>query len=241
MKFVLDTHTHTYASGHAYNTMNEMAKAASDMGLQLLGITDHAPQMPGSCTHMHFMNLRACPREKYGIRLLLGVELNILDYEGHVDLPTKILEEMDLVIASIHPPCFEGGSKEENTRAYLNVMDNPYIDVIGHPDDGRFPIDYEALVAKASEKHIMLELNNSSLLPGSFRPGARENYEKMLKLCKENRVPILLSSDAHVEEKIGHFEEAEKLLDELDFPEEYIANCSLRNFEKFLDERRRTC
>lgn len=44
--YVLDLHTHTYASGHAYNTMNEMAYAAKEKGLQLLGITDHAPAMP---------------------------------------------------------------------------------------------------------------------------------------------------------------------------------------------------
>ena len=60
--YVLDLHTHTYASGHAYNTMNEMAYAAKEKGLQLLGITDHAPAMP---------NLKVARREKYGLPLCL--------------------------------------------------------------------------------------------------------------------------------------------------------------------------
>ena len=46
---VMDLHTHTVASGHAYCTLREMAKAASDKGLELLGITEHAPKMPGTC------------------------------------------------------------------------------------------------------------------------------------------------------------------------------------------------
>ena len=50
MKNVLDVHTHTLASGHAYNTIMEMAKAASEKGMELLGITEHAPAMPGTCS-----------------------------------------------------------------------------------------------------------------------------------------------------------------------------------------------
>ena len=46
---VLDLHTHTIVSGHAYCTLREMAKAASEKGLELLGITEHAPKMPGTC------------------------------------------------------------------------------------------------------------------------------------------------------------------------------------------------
>ena len=76
--YVLDLHTHTYASGHAYNTMNEMAYAAKEKGLQLLGITDHAPAMPYSSGPLHFLNLKVARREKYGLPLLLGVEANIV-------------------------------------------------------------------------------------------------------------------------------------------------------------------
>ena len=57
MNYVLDVHTHTIASGHAYNTMREMAKAASEKGLELLGITEHAMAMPGTCHEYYFQNL----------------------------------------------------------------------------------------------------------------------------------------------------------------------------------------
>ena len=86
MKDILDLHTHTIASGHAYNTMNEMIAAAKLRGLEIYGITEHAPRMNGSCTEMYFQNFRILPREKDGMTVLHGVELNILDAEGHVDL-----------------------------------------------------------------------------------------------------------------------------------------------------------
>ena len=83
---VMDLHTHTIASGHAYNTLREMAKAAADRGLEILGITEHAPMMPGTCHNYYFHNLKTVPRELYGIRLFLGAELNILNPQGEVDL-----------------------------------------------------------------------------------------------------------------------------------------------------------
>ena len=79
---VLDLHTHTLVSGHAYCSLREMAKAAADKGLEVLGITEHAPAMPGTCHKYYFENLKIVPREMYGIQLLLGSEVNILDAQG---------------------------------------------------------------------------------------------------------------------------------------------------------------
>lgn len=63
---VLDLHTHTVASGHAYCSIREMAKAAADKGLELLGITEHAPAMPGTCHNFYFHNLRWFPERCTG-------------------------------------------------------------------------------------------------------------------------------------------------------------------------------
>ena len=204
MKNVMDLHTHTVVSGHAYNTLREMARAAADKGLEVLGITEHGPSMPGSCQNFYFHNLKILPREMYGVRLLLGTEANIVNYDGKLDLSQRELESLDLVIASMHLPCVKAGTKEENTRAYLKVMENPYVDIIGHPDDGRYAIDYERLVRKAKEYHVLLEINNNSLNPRGFRLDTAPNDRKMLKLCKEYQVPVILGSDAHVVTEVGN-------------------------------------
>lgn len=237
MKYVLDSHSHTLASGHAYNTIREMACAAKEKGLELLAITEHAPQMPGSCHDFYFSNLKVVSRQMCGVELLLGVELNILDFEGHVDLDDSLLKQMDIVIASIHPPCFCSGTKEENTTAYINVMKNPYVNIIGHPDDNRYPVDMEALVLAAKENHVLLELNNSSLNPSGARQDARGNDIQMLTFCKQYQVPIIIGSDAHTDSDVGRHDLAMKLVEELKFPEELIINRSVSELKKYLKPR----
>ena len=192
MKIAIDTHSHTIASGHAYCTIREMASAAAKKGLQGLAITEHAPTMPGTCHPFYFSNLKVIPRQMSGVEMLFGVELNILDADGTIDLSEALLKEMDLVIASLHLPCFaKGATKETYTEAYLKVMENPYVNIIGHPDDGRIPVDYEKIVEAAAKYGKILEVNNSSLTPGGFRQNARENQHTILELCK-NIVPVTL-------------------------------------------------
>ena len=160
------TYSHI-ASGHAYSTIREMAKSASEKGLELLGITEHSMKMPGTCQLFYFENLKVVDRKMYGVELYMGAELNIMDYEGHVDMGEKTLEKMDIVIASMHIPCIKPGTREENTNAYLEVMKNPYLHIIGHPDDARYEVDYLALVQSAKEHRVLLEVNNNSWIPGA--------------------------------------------------------------------------
>lgn len=86
MRFTLDTHTHTIASGHAYNTIDEMAVYAAGHGVTHLAITDHAPKMPGSAGVLYFSNMGIIPRKKYGVNIYMGCEVNIMDYDGRIDL-----------------------------------------------------------------------------------------------------------------------------------------------------------
>ena len=91
-KILIDAHTHTVASGHAYSSLQEMARAAADKGLEVLGITEHGPSVPGTCPLLYFKNMFVVPRQMYGIRLLLGCEVNILDTKGSIDMPDDYLD-----------------------------------------------------------------------------------------------------------------------------------------------------
>lgn len=235
MKDILDVHTHTIVSGHAYSTIRENADKAAEKGLELLGITEHGPRMMGSCEQIYFQNLRVVDRHAYGVELLLGVELNILDEWGHVDLEERVLRKMDVVIASLHMPCFLPKSREYNTQACINAMKNPWVNILAHPDDPRFPVDLRALVQCAKEERVLLELNNNSLLPGGARKNCRPIDEEMLKLCVEYEVPIIMGSDAHVDTDVGRHEQAQVLLAELAFPEHLVVNRSVEELKKYLN------
>ena len=234
MKNLLDSHTHTLASGHAYNTITEMVQAASRKGLSLLAITEHAEMMPGSCNNIYFQNLKVLPHRMAGIEVLYGVEANIMNYAGELDVPERILSQLDVVIASLHLPCIKPGTREVNTQAVLRAIENPLVDIIGHPDDGRYPLDYEKIVSAAREHHVLLELNNHSLDPSCARENTWENVQIMLKLCREYGVSIIMDSDAHWCEDIADCRYSPPLLQELDFPMELVVNRSVELYKSYL-------
>lgn len=231
----MDLHTHTLVSGHAYNTMREQINAAKEKGLELLAITEHGPDMPGSCKKIYFENMSILERRQQGMTVLFGAEVNILDYNGRVDLPNYTLKNMDVVIASLHLPCYKEGSKEQNTNAYLKAMENPWINIIGHPDDQRFEIDYEALVLGAKNNQVLLEVNASSLSPNSYRVGAADNYKVLLELCEKHRVSIVINSDAHTDLQIGNHDMAWEVIQKANFPEELIVNYEIERVKPFLN------
>ena len=234
MKYVLDVHTHTIASGHAYHTIKEMAQSASEKGLELLGITEHAMTMPGTCSSFYFSNLKMLERKMFGVEMLFGVELNIQNLKGEIDMEMDLLRKMDIVIASMHVPCMKSGTREEDTKAYRKVMENPYVNIIGHPDDGRYPVDFEELVLGAKEQHVLLEVNNNSLDPRCTREKGEENVRTMLAFCEKYQVPVVVNSDAHTDALVGCHCYAEKIIEDMRFPEELIVNRSTDALKKFL-------
>lgn len=224
MDYLMDLHTHTIASGHAYSTISEMIDTAAQKGLKLFGITEHAPAMPGTCNELYYLNFRVIPRHQQGMQILLGSEVNIIDLDGSMDFDDKMLDLMDLVIASMHTPCLTPGSREENTRAYINVMNHPKVTIIGHPDDGRYPIDAEAFVKEAKETKTVIEVNNNSLNPRGFRQNSKENYKTILKYCEKYEVPVVVNSDAHICYDVANFGYAKRFFQEIDFPKELVLN-----------------
>ena len=165
----------------------------------------------------------------------MGVELNILDEQGTIDLDLRALKQMDIAIASLHIPCISPGSREFHTEACVNAMKNPYVNILGHPDDPRYPVDYRALVQAAKEYGVLLELNNSSLRPGGSRKNARGLDMEMLKLCMEYETPIVIGSDAHVDTDVGRHDEALQLLEELNFPERLVVNRSVEELKRYVN------
>ena len=233
-KILIDAHTHTIASGHAYSTLQEMAQAAADKGLQVLGITEHGPSVPGTCPLLYFKNMFVVPRQMYDIRLLMGCEINILDTNGNLDLDEEYIDRLDLVIAGIHWAWSKGGTKEENTQGMINVIRHPKMHIISHPGDGSAELDFEPLVLAAKEAHTLLEINNHSLAPQRHKTIARDNNLEILRLCKKYEVPTILGSDAHVSFQIADYTHLYPLLAETDFPEELIMNYWPEKFFEYL-------
>lgn len=231
--FVADMHMHTIMSGHAFGTVREMAFEAAGRNMKLIGITEHGPGIPGTCDPILFRNFIDAPRVLYGVQMLYGSETNVLN-SGEVDLDQRHLDCLDYAIAGIHGLCYEDAGAVKNTDNVISCMKNTKVKFITHPDADNFPMDYLALVQGAKEYGVALEMNNSSLRKPKLRPGCVENYRKMLPLCMEYGVPIIVNTDAHDPSQVGDFTLARVFLEKLGFDEDLILNNDLEKLKAFL-------
>lgn len=236
VKPLFDLHTHTIASGHAYSTLKENIEEARAKGLLALGTSDHSPGMPGGTVPEFFANYKILPREVGGVRLLRGMEANITDYEGTVD-GGLVMKDLDYVIASLHSHCIRAGSVEDNTRAVTGAMKNPYVKIIGHPDDGRYPLDLDRVAEAAAELGVALELNNSSLRPSSSRKDGAVHERELARAMMAHRVRAVMGSDAHIWCDVGNFAECAAMIEELRFPEELLLNQTMEGIAYLLRRR----
>lgn len=233
MQLIADLHTHTLASGHTYCTLRENAKAAAEAGLKILGTTEHAPGIPGTCDPVHFVNFKVIPRELYGVKQLFGSEINVLN-DGTLSLGEKYISKLDYAIAGIHGLCYTDAGREQNTDNLISCMRHEKVKFVSHPDDDHTPLNYERLVKAAKEYQVALEVNNSSLIKKEDRWNCYENYRVMLHYCQLYQVPIVINSDAHDPFYVGEFRRAEAYVKELDFPEELILNTDTEKIAEFL-------
>ena len=192
-----DLHAHTTDTDGA-NTLEEMAKAAEEMGYEYLAITDHSKKV----TIARGLNEERLVRQitaidqlndrLKNIRILKAIEADILE-DGKLDLPDSILKELDLVVCSVH--YFRRLSRKKQTQRIIRAMQNPYFNILAHPT-GRMigirdelDVNMEAVMKEARNNGCFLEINSNP-----DRLDLDDNYSRM---AKELGVKISISTDAH--------------------------------------------
>lgn len=235
MKLLVDTHCHTVASGHAYSTIVELAEEASKKGLKIIAMTDHGPAMPGGPFIFHFGNQNVIPDYINGVRILKGIEANIMDFKGSLDIEDRYLERMDIVIASFHEVCISPGSVEENTAALISAMKNPLVDIIAHPGNPNYPIDIDKFVEVAHETNTLIEINNSSFKVS--RKGSEVNCRKIAAKAKEKGAVLVAGSDSHICFDVGKFDKVNELFEDLNMPEDLVINTDPQKLIDYLNKK----
>lgn len=237
-KNLIDLHTHSVLSRHAYSSLTENIEYANSIGLKVYGISEHQPDEKNVGAHKYaFKNCkRLVPKDFNGTKVLVGIELNIRD-EGfiidHVDV-----DYLDYCIASMHGYVYspDAHTFDENTKNYIRACETPFVKIIGHLDYPVFPCDYEKVVKAAKDNDKIIELNDASLDPNGSRVGAKENDYKILEYCKKYQVPILMGSDAHIKYCVGNVDRCISLLEEINFPEELIVNYNEELFNHYFSK-----
>lgn len=245
MKILTDTHTHTLASGHAYSTIEENFKAASLKGLELVGITDHFSPLFISQDSLSgfgaFINKKALPESLYGVKLLFGAEVDIIDLDGNlfghdIYFPFKenetyldsVLDKLDYLIASIHERnIVKASTSNENTKMYLKALEHRNVKILGHIGRMSFPFDVKEVVLYAKSLNKMIEINESTL---SYDNTAKNRCREIAICCAENGTQVVVNSDAHFSSHIGIYTNSIKMLEEINFPTNLIANIDAATF-----------
>jgi len=238
LKINTDLHTHTVASGHAYSTVDEMAKGAFTKGIKLIAVTDHGPQMPGGPHLYHFGNISIVPDKLYGVRIIKGVEANILD-KGRLDLEAEDLERLEFVSAGLHRLTGHNlKNKKSYTEATIKAMENPYLDMITHPVQKEYPLDLERAARAAAENNVILELNASSYSPKKDHTrGTKSESLRLLKLAKKYGFKLAVNSDAHFHDEIGEYSSLNFIFESEDFDKDLIINRNEKSVLNYLKQR----
>lgn len=236
MKIVVDTHTHTIASGHAYSSVQEMIEGALRNGIEMIALTDHGPSMQGASDIIYFANLKEVPSEFLGVHVLRGVEANVIDFNGNLDVPDWALSRLDFCLAGFHDICIEPKDIETHTNAMIEVFKNPYIDAVSHPGNPVFQVDISTIVAAAKKYDKFIEINNHSF---EARVGSENNCKEFAIKCKEMGVKVVCGSDAHFSTHVGRFDKVYRIFREIDFPESLVLNTSVQKVQQYLDLKRK--
>ena len=240
MQMIADLHTHTLCATHAYNTFNELAVAAKEIGYCALAVTDHAPAMPDAPHSWHFSNWSAMPHVINDVVMLYGAEANIMDTKGGLDMPESQLKDQDWVVASIHSSCVPGLlTRKEANRLWLAVAENPYVDIIGHSEQENYRYDYDLVTKAFAKNHKVVELNGNSF---NVRKDGIPNMKALLAACLQNGCHIAVDSDAHSTWQLRHGLTAlYGMLEEMNFPEELIINATTANLTAELKLHGKAC
>lgn len=233
MQLVVDTHSHTLASGHAYSTIIENAAAAKEQGLKALCTTDHGSAMPGAPHYWFFSNQRVLPRTLSDVIIFRGIEANIISTNGDIDVPEQVDSYLDWFMAGLHEPVLLPTTPLNHTKALIAAIEGGRVDAFSHLGNPNFDFDFKAVIECAAAHNVAIEINNSSLT-GMSRKGSNSRCYKIAEIAGESGTLITTGSDAHFSTEIGQLDIANQLLEEVGIPEKQVITHSLEQFIDFL-------
>lgn len=234
MKLIADLHTHTLASAHAYSTVTENTVQAEKAGLKIMAVTDHGPQMEDSPHIWHHHNLTALPRVINNVFVLRGIEADIIDNNGQIDIDAELSKKLDWIVASYH---WGDGNAREFTNSYLKALENPDICCLGHTDSNWVPYDIKEVCKACAHFGKAMELNVARIRD-IRRTDTYDFYRRLLTACAEEKAFVVVNTDSHFWTTIGNFDPAIKLIEEVGFPEELLLNADEERIKQLVNRKK---
>jgi len=239
MRPLADYHTHTRWS-HASGSIEDNLRAAEEMGLRELGIAEHGPNLLFvGVPRRRWFRLRRAVAATPGIntRLLFNIEANIISLDGELDIPSEVVEALDMVLVGLHPRIVPRGlpdwwayyprrymalfSRRQRhllydsfTQAVVRCVERNPVDIVVHPGYG-LPIDSRELARACARRGTRMEIN------------CRHTAESAGDIQRAAQIPELefvIGSDAHSPQAVGKFEAGFRLVQGLGIERERVVN-----------------
>ncbi len=233
MKIIAELHTHSgdYCR-HAQNTIDEQVERAREMGFKYFASTNHAPILDYNTPTTFYMN--NLYRKYDGIKFLAGMEADLRDLHGGLDVAQRDLLRLDFVIVSMHDCCLES-HYPDYTHALIKLTENPAVDCLGHiARDSNYHYDLDKVLNAVKANGKLVEFNNASI----ESDGSGERCGRVMDRCAALGVNCIVTSDAHENSQIGRHQMALEMLEEKNFPEELVVNASEERLDAFLARRK---
>ena len=231
----VDLHAHTSFSKCGIHSHIEMLSRAAEMGMKGVAITDHGPTLGGRVISTLFERLHdPVP----GVRFLKGMECNILEQTGCIDLPSNLLKYLDIVLLGLHPNTPKGLKPKDYTRMLVAAVENnPCVDVLSHINDPVYPVEFQPLAALARDNGLAIELNNSKTLLGR---ADNSSTRSLVETCAREGCRVAVTSDAHSVNELGRDESVAPFINAAGFPSELLVTRNAEAAYGFIEERRDT-
>lgn len=242
MKLLGDFHTHTNYT-HGEGSIEDSVKQAENLGLKAIAITEHAYRSTYAIKKGDLNKMRQdidAIKDKYNVKIMLGIETNLISRSGNVDVSDEELDKLDLVVLGVHKFTKVGLKEfllwtlpnllrkkptknqiERNTQAYINAMDKHRVSILAHLGYANCYVDCEKLAKECAKRGIYIELNGKRI---NF---TKDDFDKMLK----TDVQFIINSDAHHPLNVGKNHRAFNLIEKYKIPLDRIVN--LNQIPKF--------
>jgi len=228
-----DLHVHTLFSLCGIHTVLELLDRAKEIGMKGFAVTDHGQTLGGRLNNPFFERFKSpCP----DVKILKGIECNILDNNGKIDVPRSFINFIDIVLLGIHPNTGRGLDREIYTDMLIAaIQKNPCVDIITHPNDPMYPIDYRRLAKAAKSAGVALELNNSKVL---YARTEAQSAVELAEACRDEGCRMAVNSDTHAIHELGLDDSVRPILEAVNFPRELIVNRDEESALGFIESRR---
>ncbi len=232
--FETDLHAHSSFSSCGLHSIVEVLTRAKQKGLQGQAITDHGPFL-GRKTSSTFFERLENPVE--GIRLFRGMECNITDDSGNIDIVEKFMPWYDVVLLGFHNYEVRDGLPDFYSELTVKAIEkNPCVDIIVHPNAPHYTMNFKTLADAAARTGTAVELNNAKTRLGR---SSEQQTEELVKACMDSGCMVAVNTDAHALNEVGNTDVMEEILDRMNFPLSKIVNCTLESTLKWIQQRKK--